>query len=298
MDGYYSIKNEKSKFNIEAARLNQIVKVAKSKSEKRLALLLERQLEAENLDEYKIKGELLTANLYRINKNDTALEVDNYYVDPPTKIKIELQSDVSPTKQADNYFKKYRKAKKTLEVLVPQLQQTKDEIEYLETVAANVDKAESLEDLAGIGEELVFSGYGSLTKQVTKKKDRSKPKTDRELLVSACRKDEFMGFIILTGKNNLQNDALIKTASPEDIWLHTKDFHGSHTVIINPKKVMPSEIVLKYAGNICAKHSKAKLSDSIPIDYTFIKFVSKPKGAKAGKVVYINQKTIWIKPQE
>ncbi|MCL2847316.1 MAG: NFACT family protein [Firmicutes bacterium] len=300
IDGFYGNKSEKAKFNLEARRLSQIVKTALNRSEKRLAILLERQVEAENADDNKIKGELLIANLYKITKNNTKIEVDNYYTDPVSKMIIELTSDISPSKQAESYFKKYRKAKKTLEALVPQLEQTRSEIEYLESVANAIETAEILDDLSYISEELANEGLGNQTKQTTKnskKKDKQKPKTDREILVASAKRTEFMGYIILTGKNNLQNDALVKTASPEDIWLHPKDFHGSHTVIINPKKIMPSDKVLEFAGGVCAKHSKAKLSETVPIDYTFIKFVSKPKGSKAGKVTYTNQKTIWIKPE-
>lgn len=297
VDSFYGTKSEKAKFDLAARRLNQIVATSLSRAQKRLGVLLERQQEAQNADEAKMLGELLIANLYRVGKNDTSIQVDNYYVDPPCSVTINLSAEMSPQKQAENYFKKYRKAKKTLEMLVPQLEQTEGEIEYLESVVASIERAETVDDLDGILEELFAGGYGnSATKQATKKKDKQKPKSDRELLVASAKRTEFLGYTILTGRNNLQNDALVKSSATSDVWLHPKEFRGSHTVIVNPKKTLPPDNVLVHAATICAKNSKAKFSDSIPVDYTFIKFVSKPKGATAGKVIYTNQKTIWVKP--
>jgi|GEM_PF-801901 len=293
MDSYYSGLESDAKLQAKYRRIHQITHTALVRTQKRLTLLLERQAAAENYEFDRIRGELITSNLYRIGKLDKSFTCDNYYVDPPQPITLTLEDGLSPTKTAEKYFKSYRKKKKTLEVLMGQLEETGNEVEYLESVLASLKTAETPTDMDEIFEELQSGGYG----KAQKVKRKTKKLSVKETALSGVKRLEYDGYTFLIGKNNIQNDALVKHSAPNDVWLHPKEFRGAHMVILNPKKVLPNEKILRKAATINAKYSKANASDNVPIDYTFIKFVSKPKAAAPGKVVYINQKTLYVNPE-
>jgi len=292
-DLYYSQNETQDKLTAKARTITQIAKSALTKAQKRLAILLERENSAKDLEEDKIKGELITANIYKIKRGDNEVFCENYYVSPVMSVIVRLDPLLSPSKNADKYFKSYQKKKKTLESLVEQLEQTNQEVEYLSTIMASLQTAETLDDLDEISLELADAGYGKENKK-QKKPSKSKIKTEKEERLFGVKRTEFDGYTILTGKNNLQNDALVRFCSPNDLWLHPQEFRGAHTIILNPKKSMPPDKVIKHAAKINAQYSKAKLSENIPIDYTHLKFVLRPRSAPPGKVVYTNQKTIFV----
>ena len=297
-DRYYTFRECNAAFEGKKNKLTGAVKSSITRSEKRLATLLDQKLTAEDYEDERIHGEILTANLYRIKPGDKVLICENYYTDPSSPIEIRLDDALSPAKLAQRHYKKYQKKKKTLEAVTPQISAVQDNLEYLESVSIALKNAELPQDLDEIAEELRESGVIKSEERKTKHEKRrtgNSAKNDRNPL-AGVKRTEFEGFIILTGKNNTQNDALVKQSAPNDIWLHPKDIHGAHTVINNPAKKMPPDSVLKKAAALTALYSKAGASENVPVDYTFIKFVSKPKSAAPGKVVYTNQRTVYITP--
>jgi predicted ribosome quality control (RQC) complex YloA/Tae2 family protein len=198
---------------------------------------------------------------------------------------IPLNPQKSPSENAQNYFSRYQKAKNAVKIVHEQIEKADEEIVYLEQLLQQLESA-STKDVEEIREELEEEGYLRVRKQTKKKKAHVKP-----VLENYTSSD---GTQILVGKNNKQNDYLTnKVAGKEDIWLHTKDIPGSHVVIKSPD---PSEETIKEAAKIAAYFSKARESSSVPVDFTEVKQVKKPKGAKPGFVIYEGQQTVYVTP--
>jgi len=274
-------------------KITQNTKQALSRAQKRLSTLIERQNDAFNLEKDRICGELIVSNLYKIKPLDTSLICDNFYVTPPIPITIKFDDGMSAKKMAEKYFKAYQKKKKTLVAIEPQIADTQKEVDYLKSILDCVNIAETKNDLDEIFEELVAGGFVK-SEKIKAKKSKSKIKTEKEERLANVSRQDFLGYTILTGKNNLQNDGLIRYCSPNDMWFHPQEFRGAHTVVLNPKKTALPDKLIREAAKINAHYSKAKNSTSIPIDYTYLKFVLRPRGAPLGKVIYTNQKTIFI----
>ena len=292
-DRYYSNKEFSNVFEGKKNRINAALKASIARNEKRLSLLLDQQISAEDYENERITGEILTANLYRIKPDDKVLIAENYYTDPPVNIEIPLDNALSPAKLAQRHYKRYQKKKKTLDAVLPQIETAMGALDYYEEIFSGLKNAETLADLDEISDELYE--YGILKETRNEKKKILKQAGDR---LSGVKRTEFEGYLILTGKNNVQNDALVKTSAPHDLWMHTKNIHSAHTVIINPQKKLPPESVIRRAAALTALYSKAAAGENIPVDYTYIKFVSKPKSAAPGKVVYTNQRTVYVTPNK
>lgn len=279
-------------FQQKLGDLERIIDHQIERCEKKLALQMEKVSEGENAEEAKIWGELLTANLYQIKQGDHA-EVVNFY-DPEQKlITIPMLGHLTPNENAQRYFKRYAKAKNGAEKALEQVQHTQEELDYLDTIKDSLNSAQTLDDIVDIRLELEAADYvkAKLTKQ--NKKTKKEP-THKPLTI------EQDGFHILVGKNNVQNDYLtLKIARNNDVWFHAKDMPGSHVVIKNhqEQREIPKEI-LDLAAHLAAYFSKGKHSALVPVDYTLKKHVHKPNGAKPGRVIYENQKTIYITPDE
>jgi len=233
----------------------------------------------------------LLANLYKIKNNITEIEVENYYKSPVETIKIKLNPNLTASENSQKYYKKYNKLKTAQVEIKKQIEDTKHEIIYLENVLNNIENSTDIENIEEIKSELIESGYINKKRKSKIKSKNNKKITPHEYISSD-------GFKILVGKNNVQNDLLtLKIASNKDIWLHTKIIPSSHVVIRTEGKEVP-ETTLKEAAIICSYHSKAKMSSNVPVDYTAIKNVSKPNGAKPGMVIYVNYNTIYVTPNE
>ncbi|MEK5231062.1 NFACT RNA binding domain-containing protein [Lysinibacillus sp. FSL K6-0232] len=241
---------------------------------------------ASKLDQFQLYGELLMANIYAFEKGATAVTVTNYYSETGEEITIPVSERKTPIENAQSYYTKYTKAKNALVMVQEQLEKTKEEIAYLEMLAQQVQQA-SPGDIEEIREELAEQGYLKL-RHAKKKKKQAKPEPERYLSST--------GIAISVGKNNKQNDMLtFKLAKRTEIWLHTKDIPGSHVVIHSSE---PDETTLREAATLAAYFSKARDSSSVPVDYTEIRQVKKPNGAKPGFVIYFEQKTLYIDPDE
>jgi predicted ribosome quality control (RQC) complex YloA/Tae2 family protein len=246
-DLYYLKKEEEKLFNEKQARLFSTANSLKRKQEKSKADMLLRIEEASSADENRIKGELLTANLYRLKKGMTVCELENWYSPIGEKIKIALDSTKTPGQNAQRYFKLYNKQKRAKEILLPRLEKVEEEAEYVETILFSIQKAETLADLVEIEAELIELSLLPKSNRPPVKKKAPVP----------FRVYERDGYTILVGRNNLQNDRLLKEASGEDIWLHAQKYHSSHVIIKTGGK-NPSDEVIAYAGEICAYYSSGK----------------------------------------
>lgn len=241
---------------------------------------------ASKLDQFQLYGELLMANIYSFEKGVKEVTVINYYSENSEEITIPVSERKTPTENAQGYYTKYTKAKNALIMVQQQLEKTKEEITYFEMLAQQVQQA-SPGDIEEIREELAEQGYLKL-RHSKKKKKPVKPEPERYISST--------GIAISVGKNNKQNDMLtFKIAKRTDIWLHTKDIPGSHVVIHSSE---PDETTLREAATLAAYFSKARESSSVPVDYTDIRQVKKPNGAKPGFVIYFEQKTLYIDPDE
>ena len=286
IDAYFAAKEERSKFTVIKAELIKVIHGYSDKAQKKLALQEADFITAEDASKYKIYGEIITANLWQLPERAEELTLDNFYDN--NKITIPLDKEINVAANAQRYFKKYNKAKQTLHYLSTQIEETKRELSYLTEVDTSLELSENVDDLQEIRRELELGGYLKSKEPSKKKKDLLK--SEPYLFISP------EGFNIYVGKNNLQNDRLtMKFAQDEDIWLHTKDIPGSHVIIRSEGKEVPFETII-YAAELAANYSKARLGSQVPVDYTGVKNVKKPNGAKPGYVIYDKQKTVYVTP--
>ena len=286
-DEFFTRREGKKDFENKKRKLENTARALKKKQTKKLQDTLERLKDADKAEEYRIKGELLTANLYRVEKGAAGVELENWYEDGCPSIKIALDATLSPAKNAQRYFKTYNKYKRAKEVLSPMLESEKAEIEYTESVLCSILLAETAEDLKEIEAELIELGL--------LRAPALRAGAKRKEIVTPFREYEFDGIKIYAGRNNLQNDRLLRLADPDDIWLHTQKYHSSHVIIAIRGGQVRDELLL-YAAEICAYYSDGQSGDKIPVDYCQRKFVKKPSKSKAGFVTYTNYKTVLVTP--
>ena len=286
-DEFYTYRERKKGFEDKRRKLESAIRGLKKKQAKRVQDTFERLREAENAEENKIKGELLTANLYRLEKGEKECTLENWYEPDCPSITIRLDESLSPQKNAQRYFKAYNKQKRAKEILTPMLETERREMEYVESVASSISLAESAQDLKEIETELI--GLGLI------RPPKEKIGGKRKEIETPFREYDFDGFRVLAGRNNLQNDRLVRAAAGTDIWLHTQKYHSSHVVIERNGREIPDEVLLK-AAEVCAYYSDGRDGDKIPVDYCERRFVKKPSKSKAGFVIYTDYKTLLVKP--
>ncbi|MBR3942206.1 MAG: NFACT family protein [Clostridia bacterium] len=285
LDTVYESKALSLLLNRLSAELVHMIHNNIDRCEKKLAIFKRQIQDAAKRETYRIKGELLTANLYRVQYGDTEITVDNYYDPNCEKITISLEPNLSPAKNAQKYYTKYNKAKTSEEQAYIQQKKTQKELNYLESVLDEILRAESPAEIAEIKEELRDEGYIRRDPNVRSKK----------VSLSKPLHFEIEGYDVFVGKNNRQNDELtLKFARSQDIWLHTKNIPGSHVIIQKkPNEEIPDTVIVK-AAELAASHSKAKNAPKVPVDYTIVKNVKKPSGAKPGMVIYDHYNTIYV----
>lgn len=285
LDRFFFGKAERDRVKQQAHDLERFMQNEKNKNEKKLIKLEKTLQDAGKADKYQLFGELLTANMYALKKGDKDIEVVNYYDENGGTVKITLDPLKTPSENAQRYFQKYQKAKNSVVVVEEQIEKTNEEILYFDSLLQQMEAASS-KDIEEIREELAEEGYVRNRKTKNAKKKPTKPVLDKYLASD--------GTEIFVGKNNKQNDYLTtKFARRDEIWLHTKDIPGSHVVI---RSLEPTEETLLEAAKIAAYYSKAKESSSVPVDFTKIRHVKKPSGAKLGFVTYDNQQTVYVTP--
>ena len=245
--------------------------------------------QCENRETYRIYGELLKANLYRIENGSKFALVPNYYDENMAEVKIPLNPAISPAKNAEKYFKDYKKTYTAEQTLPAFTESDREELIYFDSVSDSISRSTSLVEIAEIRDELAEAGY--IRKAVTLRKKRQQNISFKEEVSKE-------GYRILIGKNNVQNDFLTtKMAAKNDLWFHVKNIPGSHVVVFCEGKEVSDETVL-YAAELAAQNSKAATSSQVAVDYTYIKNVKKPNGAKPGMVIYTTNKTVYVDPHK
>ena len=289
LENYYATKDIKDRIHQRSSDLRKSISIKLDRLYNKLNKQEKELIESENAQIYKIKGELITSYIYMIEKGMESVEVANFYDLEYKNIKISLNTNFTPSENAQKYFKKYNKLKTAKKEITSQMEITKEEIDYLENIMLSIENCENLAELMDIREELGKVGY-------LRSKNNSKKETKL-----TTKPHEFVssnGFKILVGKNNKQNDHLtLKVASNEDIWMHTKNIPGSHVIIKTEGKEVPDETIFEGAM-LAAFFSKSKMSSQVPVDYTKKKNVKKPNGAKPGMVIYDTNNTIYVTPTE
>ena len=266
-------------------RLNAITSSQLKKIKKKISIISSRLSEAKGLEENRIKGELLLANIYKIEKGASKVVLENYY--DQSEIEIELDSNFSVSKNAENYYKKYNKQKRALNILSEQLDEIKKEEEYLESLLTMISLSKDIEELLIVKEELLENGLLKEKKLTKKTKNQ----------VKGYREYSYKGFTIKVGRNNIENDMLCYKASKTDIWLHVKDYPSSHVIIEKGNREISNEIIT-FASEICAYYSKVSNEDRVEVIYTERKNVKKPPKAKPGKVIYSEYNSVVVSPNE
>lgn len=299
-DFYYSKETTENFKNYRNILLKLILETLR-KYQKRLYNIDEKLNECKDMDKYRIYGELITANLYKIpNQNLEKVELENYYENNKI-ITIPLDKKYLPSVNAKRFFKKYNKLKNALSVVTEQKNDTLDELNYLESIVYELESATSIEELTQIFEEIsensIFKEKTSFNISKKSKIKKSKLTKNKEISFNPI-KYTIDGYTVLVGRNNKENDYLtLKYASKNDLWFHTKDFHGSHTILkINNDLPYPDNDILVKVAEIASIHSKAKNSSNVPVDFCEVKFVKKPSGSKPGMVIYTNNKTLFVNP--
>ena len=285
LETYYHVKEKHERFTQQANSLGRIIQHEIERCEKKYSLQLETIAQKENAEIYRIYGELITANLYRIKQGETTT-LENFY-DNNAPITIALNPQKTPNDNAQAYFKTYNRAKNGASQASKQAEQTKEELDYLKSILDALHLSQKDDDLLEIRQELEQSGY---LKAKVQKKKQTQTMTNLKTI--------YQDYEIYIGKNNLQNDYLtLKLSRPKDLWLHTKAIHGSHVLIKSKgEPTFPDDVILQGA-KYAAYFSKARYSTQVPVDYTLKKFVHKPSGAKPGMVIYTDQKTVYVTPE-
>lgn len=285
---FYEKKAAKESVKQRTADIAKVVSNNLARCRKKLQIQCETLEKCKKRERSKICGDLITANIYRIKKGDKKAVLENFY-DGGKLMEISLDETLTPAQNAQKYYKKYNKDKTAEEQTIVQKKINEEEIDYLETVLLNMENVETKEEIAEIREELTEQGY--LKKRSIKGKKKAVQAKPMRFLSSD-------GYEIFVGKNNRQNDYVtLKLARSTDIWLHTKNIHGSHAIIKTNGDDAPERTVFE-AAVIAAYYSKGRNGANVEVDYTAVKNVKKPSGAKPGMVIYVNNKTAVVTPDE
>ena len=286
LDAFYTERERLERQNQRSQSLVKLVKNRRDRAARKLTLRTAEQKETEKRETWRQWGDLIKANLYRMQRGQKELEAENFYGEEGAIARIPLDPKLSPQQNAAHYYKLYAKAKNAEKILGEQIREAEEEQQYLESVLEELSLAAGERDLAEIRRELTEQGY--LKENGPKRKKQSAPQPLRYLSGN--------GSLILVGRNNLQNDWLtLKQAEKNSIWLHAQKTHGSHVVAV----CAPEDTeTLGEAAMLAAWYSKGRDSANVAVDYTQVRFVRKPAGAKPGMVIYTNYRTLYVTPDK
>lgn len=292
VDIYYFERDRTDRIKQRASALHKLLKRELEHNEHKLGIQREELNRAKNAGKYKLWGELIIANIYKIPKGTSKVSLLNYYDSNGAKEEIILNPNKTPAQNADIYFKKYSKLKNAHRQLSKQVIETEYEIRYIENQIENLNNCTEELEIEEIREELMEEGY---IRKPRGKKARRKNKNRYSKPHHFLSSD---GYDIYVGKNNRQNDYLTqKVANNNDIWLHVKDIPGSH-VIIRAQGDETPDSTLEEGAILAAYYSKGRNSSNVPVDYCLRRYVRKPSGAKPGMVIYDNQSTLYVTPKK
>lgn len=288
LDDFYYERDRINRINHRGHELIKLMTNLVERTARKLSIQREELKKCADREQLKLYGELIVANLYQLQKGTSFYEVQNYY-DDCKLIKIPCDPSLSPTENQKKYYKEYRKAQTAEEMLTKLIAEGENELLYLESVLDEISRADTDREISAIRMELSDAGY---IKNIKGKKQ----KQPKELPPLEFRTSD--GFRVLVGRNNVQNDKLsLKVASKSDMWLHTQKIPGSHVIIFGDGRDISDEAI-EEAAVIAAYHSKARDSSLVPVDYTRVKALKKPNGAKAGMVIYHEYYSIIVNPDK
>ena len=284
LESYFGSRDLQDRLAQKSASMVRVLKGQIERCEKKLALQEEELSGAARMEEYRVMGDIINANLWQLKKGMQEVELDNFY-DPEGKtIHIPLDTQLTPSQNAQRYFKKYQKARSARQTAAEQKEKTLKELDYLEGALLDVGKCVGESELEEIRQELARAGY--VKKNTSRRQQRDLPKSKP---YRYCSSD---GIEIWVGKNAVQNERMTLSAKPGETWLHAKNMPGSHVLIRSEEKI--PEATLREAALLAAWYSKGQNSSTVPIDYTLRKYVKKPGGSPAGFVIYTNQHTLYM----
>ena len=288
LDYFYAARDDDSRIRQRANDLFKLLMNLADRISKRIANQKQELILCEGKDKMKLMGDLLSANIYRIKKGDKEAVLENFYDQDCSEIKIDLDIRLTPSKNAQKYYHEYKKSVTAEKKLAEQIKLGEDELAYIESVFDSLTRARSDIDVIELRMELAEQGYIRTS--------RLKGKPPKEQPPLKFRSSD--GFLISVGKNNKQNDKLtLKTAGKNDLWFHTHDITGSHVILFTEGNE-PSDKAVREAAMLAAYHSKGRNSSQVPVDYTQARYVKKPAGAKPGMVIFTNNLTVYVKPDE
>ena len=287
LDDFYYEKDRLERMKQRSSDLYKFLQNTLARIAKKINLQRADLEKCADREKLRVYAELINAYQFELKKGESYYEVANYY-DENKAIRIAVDPALSPSENSQRYYKEYKKAKTAETMLKKLLEENERELEYIETVIDELTRSETQSEIDEISAELSQNGYGKTKNSQSFKKQKKTPD-----LLEYTTSD---GFTVLVGKNNIQNDFLtFKKAAKNDMWLHTKDIPGSHVVIVSGNREI-SDSAIEEASVIAAYHSKARQSYQVQVDYTYIKEIKKPVGAKPGKVIYHKYYTITANP--
>ena len=288
LDTFFSDRDSIARMKAKSSDLNKLLANSVDRIARKINLQRADLKKCADREQLRIKGDLLQANLYRIERGSSAVTVENYYAEDNAPMTIRLDPKISPAMNAQRFYKEYNKAKTREIMLTQQIEKAAAELSYLESVQDMLSRCATEAELSAIRAELREQGYIKAQKGGVKRKDKPLPP------IEYTSSD---GFRIMVGRNNKQNDQLtLRTANKNDMWLHTKGIHGTHVIIVSDGREI-TDTAIREAAQIAAAHSKGRDSAQVPVDYTRVKNVSKPNGALPGKVIYVNYNTVYVTPK-
>ena len=286
MDDFYAQRERAERLRQRGADLTRAASTARDRLRRKLAAQEKEYAQTQERDQLRLYGELITANLYRMERGQRTLEAENYYGPQGGTVTVPLDPLLTPQQNAAKYYKRYNKAKTAERYLREQMDIARRDLEYLGSVLEELERAESDQDFSDIREELRQAGF--LRKQG--KKQISRPARPLEFRTSA-------GLRVLVGRSNRQNDRLTHDADRRDLWFHTQKIHGSHVILCTSTQ-KTNKASIREAAGLAAWYSQAKHSANVPVDCTAVKNVKKPAGARPGMVTYTNFRTVYVTPEE
>lgn len=287
LDGFYREKDQQERMRVREQDLLRLLSTHAERLSRKIGAQRGELEQCAQRDALRVAGDLISANLYNIPKGAGAADLPDYYQEGQPLVHVRLDPALTPSQNAQKYYKEYRKAKTAEEKLQEQIALAEKDLEYLDSVLDALARAETERDLVEIRGELAEQGY--LRAQKGKKSQKAPPSAPLRFEVAD-------GFTVLVGRNNRQNDQLtMRTARNQDWWFHVKNSPGSHTVLVAEGRT-PTAAAMEQAAALAARHSRAGGAAQVPVDYTQVRYVSKPQGARPGMVIYTNYKTIFADP--
>ncbi|MGL4949946.1 MAG: Rqc2 family fibronectin-binding protein, partial [Anaeroplasmataceae bacterium] len=288
LEEFFYIRDKQERLNSRSIDIQRIIQTNIDRCNKKSKKLYSTLEECSLKDDFKIKGDLLTSYIYTLKKGDTEANLVNFYSESQEYLTIPLDEFKTPSENIQTFYKKYNKYKKSEESAIFQLEQNENEINYLNSVMTNIQNCDTYIEINDIRNELIETGYVKF-KKLSNNNKRDKASKPLHFVSSD-------GLDIYVGKNNIQNDYLsLKFANNNHLWFHTKNIPGSHVIVASPN--VPDRTI-EEAAILAAYYSKAKTGTKVPVDYTLVKNLKKPNGAKPGMVIYNTNYSLYTEPSE